>query len=420
MLNHSIFAHRQFRYLGAFYLHSITRLFAVALFQLFNGIYIFQSLRGLNIEYHHALSFTTLIFALIFLVQALSVAPSLWLIAKKGLKFSVMWGSMFLILFYLMLILGATEPIFFILAAVCGGAQIGLYWTSYHLYFAELTDDKRQVKELSLSSALSSIVSIGAPAFGGLVISYSGFNMLFIVISILLLLAIWPLKYLPPQKDIISVDILKTVFALAPKMERKSYLALFGISITDITYMLFWPIFIFPIMTAFVGVGFTGSLVSFIAMLTTIAAGFLIDRYGPKRVIRILAPLDAIVWVIKSLTNTPFQVFFASGASAVTRSTQAVTLDSSIYQRARHEDLVAFIVQREVGMSVGKFLFLLILSVLFWLKIPLMFAFFFAAPAALFTRLYPYETKKDLSQNPDQDLFEEAKETYNKIMTNDK
>ena len=61
MLNHSLFSHRQFRYLGAFYLHSVTRLFAVALFQLFNGLYIFQSLRGFGFEFNEALSFIRII-----------------------------------------------------------------------------------------------------------------------------------------------------------------------------------------------------------------------------------------------------------------------------------------------------------------------------------------------------------------------
>lgn len=406
----------QFRYLGAFYLHSITRIFAVVLFQLFNGIYIFQSLRGFGFSASHSLSLTSLIFCLIFLVQALAVAPSLWLISKKGLRFSVFWGSVFLILFYLMLVMGRTEPIFFILAAVCGGAQAGLYWTAYHIYFAELTDDKSQGKELSLGSALASIVSIGAPAFGGLIIAYSGFNALFLALVVLIGLALLPLRYLPPQKDVISVDILKTVFALAPKMEQKSYLALFGISITDITYLLFWPLFIFPILSGFVGVGFTGSLVAFFAMVSTVLTGFLIDRYGPKRVIRMIAPIDALVWVCKSLVVMPIQVFFVSGGSAITRSTQLITLDSTIYQRARREDVVAFIVQREVGMAVGKFLYLLLAGVLFWFNMPLMLMFLIAAPAALLTTLYPYESKKDLSQNPDSDLVEDAKEIVDKVI----
>jgi MFS family permease len=229
------------------------------------------------------------------------------------------------------------------------------------------------------------------------------------------LLAIFPLRYLPAQKDVISVDILKTVFALAPKAEGKSYLALFGISITDITFMLFWPMFIFPIMSGFVGVGFVGSLVAFIAMITTIIVGYLIDRYGPKRVIKILAPIDAMIWVLKSLITVPIHVYLASGSSAVTRSAQTITLDSSIYQRARHEDIVAFIVQREVGISVGRFVYLLIMGILFWYNLPLMIAFVFAAPAALLTVLYPYETQKDLLQNPDADVISEVKEVVEKI-----
>ena len=90
---HALLHNRQFRYLGAFYTHSLLRLFATAIFQIFNGIYIYQTLLGIGIDFQKSIATTALIFALTFLIQALSVAPALWLIDKKGLKFSVFWGN---------------------------------------------------------------------------------------------------------------------------------------------------------------------------------------------------------------------------------------------------------------------------------------------------------------------------------------
>src|SRR3990167_292876 len=159
---HSLLHNRQFRYLGAFYTHSLIRLFAVAIFQIFNGIYIYQTLLGFGLTLSQSIATTALIFALMFLIQALAVAPSLWIINKKGLRFSVFWGNIALILFYVFLMLSQFDPILFILAAIFAGIQFGLYWTAYHIYFAQLTDDASQGKEVSLNASLGEIVSIGA------------------------------------------------------------------------------------------------------------------------------------------------------------------------------------------------------------------------------------------------------------------
>ncbi len=391
MFYRSILHHRQFRYLGAFYLHSIVRLFAVSIFQIFSSIYIYQSLRGYGTETPQALALTSLFFALTFLVHALSIAPSLWLINKKGLRFSVFWGNIFLIGFFLLLYLGKFDPIFFIIAAVLGGLQIGLYWTAYHIYFAELSDDSKQGEEIGISVSLSAIASIGGPAFGGLLIGYAGFGATFLVMTILIGLAVLPLKYLPKQKDIISIDILQTVLALAPKKEARSYFALFGFAVIDLVGGNFWPLFVFPALAGFIGVGFMGSLVALVATVTTITTGFVIDRLGVKKVLTVLSSLDSLTWIIKPFVVTPLHIFSVAGISAFTTAGQMMSVDTLVYERARHENLVAYIVQREVGLALSKFIFLLLMGILFWFGLPLVFIFVMAALAALGTRLYPEE-----------------------------
>lgn len=275
MFYRSILHHRQFRYLGAFYLHSLIRLFAISIFQIFTSIYIFQVLRSHGLGVQQGLAVVVLFFSLIFIVHAASIVPTLWLISKKGLRFSVFWGNLALVVFFVILYISKYDPILLILAAVLGGFQIGLYWTAYHIYFTELTDDKKQGEEIALSTSLSAIAAIGGPAFGGLIINYAGYGAAFLVMMIIVSMASLPLKYLPRQRDIISVDILETVKALAPRQERRSYLALLGIGIADSTAIHIWPLYVFSILGGFIGVGFMGSLVAFIASVTTVFVGLL-------------------------------------------------------------------------------------------------------------------------------------------------
>lgn len=340
---------------------------------------------------NHALGVTSLFFVLIFLFQAVAIAPSVWLISKKGLRFSVFWGNIFLVGFFSTLFLAKYDPIFFILAAAMGGIQIGLYWTAYHIYLAELTDDKKQGEEIAVGNSLSAVAVIGGPAFGGMIINYAGFEYVFLVMTVLVLLANIPLRYLPKDKDTISVDILKTAAALTPRKEFKSYLSIMGIGVIDTVAVNFWPIFVFSIVTGFIGLGFMGSLMALVSTVTTIALGFAIDRFGTKRVINVVSILDALIWVIRAFVVTPLQVFAISATQSLTTSGQIITIDSMIYKKARHQNLVGFILQREIGLSLGRAIFLLPLGILLWFGLPLMAVFFLAAIFALATRLYPAE-----------------------------
>lgn len=395
MFYRAIFHHKQFRYLGAFYLHSTVRLFAVSIFSIFSGIYIFQTIKLFNIQTSHALAFTSLILSLMFLVNALSIPPTVWLISKKGLRLAVFWGSMALVAFFIILYFAKFDPIFFIIAAVCGGLQAGLYWTAYHIYFAELTDDKNQGEEVSVSMALQAVVAIGGPAFGGLIISYGGFGAVFLAMVVLMLIAIFPLKYLPVQRDTVSIDIVQIFSALNPKTEFKSLLSFLGFFTAEFTYLTFWPIFILPFLGSLEGVGFMGSLIALCSSVATIVIGFLVDKFGAKRVINIAAPLDSIILAFLAFVSLPWQIFLIAGTKAISASAQIVSIDSLVYERARHQGFMAYIVQREIGGTVGRFLYLLVLGILLWFGLPLIMVFVISAAMALLSRLYPETSTKD-------------------------
>lgn len=346
-------------------------------------------MRGLGLTNSASLSVTALFFSILYLTAAIGIAPALWLISKKGLKFAVFWGNMILIGFYLVLYLGKFDPIFFFIAAILGGLEIALYWIAYHIYFSELTDDKKQGEELSIGSLLSGVVLIAGPAFGGLMISFGGYNSVFLAIMVLLLMAVFPLKYLPKRKDTVSVDILKIARSLNPKKELKSFLALFGIGSGGVTNETFWPIFIFPLLVGFAGVGLMGSLTAIVASVASVIYGLLIDKVGAKTILRFVSPIDSLLWIVKALVVTSNQVYLVSLFKGVINPGQVMSLDTLLYERARHEDLVSFIVQREVGLAVGRFVFMFLVGVLFWFGMPLAFVLIITAVLVLFTPLYP-------------------------------
>lgn len=388
---HSLLHNRQFRYLGAFYTHSLVRLFATAIFQIFNGIYIYQVLLGYGIDFQKSIATTALIFGLVFLIQALMVAPSLWLIGKKGLKFAVFWGNAAQILCYVFLALARLDPISFLIAAIFDGIQLSLYWTAYHIYFVNLTDDGNQGKEMSFNSSLAALAAIGAPAFGGLIIAFFGYSAVFVVISILMIIAMIPLRNLPKANDKVPMDSLKTLLAISPKKEIRSLLAYAGVGISQITTTIFWPIFVLPIMAGVTGIGFLGSIIGLFGSMSALGVGYLVDKFSARKVLNILSPLDSVVGLVRMFVMTTSQVFGISIVASATSEGQFLTLDSIAYARGRHSNIVAIIVQREVGLAVGRFLFLILIGILFWVGLPLAVVFVVTSLVVLASRLYPAE-----------------------------
>lgn len=292
-------------------------------------------------------------------------------------------------MYYIFLALARIDSILFIPAAIFAGVQLGLYWTAFHIYFAELSDDDKQGKELSLNSSLGSIVSIGAPAFGGLIITNFGYPVVFLVVSVLMGLAMIPLKNLPKQDDRVQFDILKTVFLLSPKKEIKSLMAFSGVGISQITTQVFWPIFVLPILIGAAGIGFLGSVIALFGSGSAIIMGFLIDKFGAKKVLNIISPLDSMSGLARLFVYNPLQVFGISTISSAASEGQFMALDSLAYQRGRHSNIVAIIVQREVALAAGRFVYLIIVGILIWFGLPLGVVFVITALLALATRLYP-------------------------------
>lgn len=361
----------------------------MAIFQIFSGIYVYQTLMGFELTFGQSLATTALIFSLVFLIQSLAVAPSLWIINRKGLRFAVLWGNVCLILYYIFLLLAQFDPIVFILAAIFAGIQLGLYWTAYHIYFAELTDDDKQGKELSLNSSMGAIVSIGAPAFGGLIISFFGYPAVFLVISLLMGIAIIPLKHLPKQNDRVPFDIMQTVFLLSPKKEFKSLLAYSGLGISQTTTEVFWPIFVLPILAGVTGIGLLGSIIALFGSVSAITIGFLTDKVGAKKVLNVLSPFDSLAGLVRLFVYAPLQVYGISMISSAMSEGQFIAIDTLAYQRARHSNIVAIIVQREVALALGRFIFLTFVGLLFWFGLPLGVVFVITALVAMAPRLYP-------------------------------
>lgn len=380
---------KRFVGLESFYLHNIIRLFAVSIFDVFTGIYFFQIFQKFGLNTAQSLSSTAIFISLIYLTHFFVIKPALILINKHGVRFLMLWGNMVLVAFAAILYLAKFDITFLALASIIAGIYIGLYYTGYHIFFSELTDDHRQGKELALGVSLPAFASIFSPIIGALLINSFGFGGVLLVMGILLIIANTPLKFIPTYKNDIHVNIEKSYHSVFSKSQRHHWISLTGSAITDATTQYLWPLFGFFVLSeAYLRVGFLGSLIALVSIASTLVIGFLIDKFGSKKILRILAISDSITWLFRALSQTSLLVFISSALQAITTQGQHLAIDTIVYEKARDGASYKFIIQREIAYSIGKFLYLLLLGILFWLGLPLLTSFIISAIAVLFARKF--------------------------------
>lgn len=388
MLLLSIITKRQYKNLEWFYTHLIIRQFGISMFGIFNSVYLFQILTK-HFNNIFSLALTSLFFALVYFCQYLFINFAILTINKLGLRKCMLVGGIFTSLFFLILYLGKYNLLFLPLAAILGGLYLAFYYIAFHIYFTELTDDKAEGEEVAVGSVLPAIVSILGPMCAGFIISLTGFGGVFIAMGIALVTANIPLKFIPNTKDEIKIKFVDLLAPFKLKRNLNNNLALSGFAVMETTTTYLWPLFVFPILSnSFVELGFIGSLIALVSTLTTFLIGFLIDKMGPKKVLKILSLADCLVWIFRVFTFTPVQVFASSGAQALTSQGQGISIDTMVYKKSRDSYGIDPIIQREVNFALSKFLFLILTTILFVLGLPLTISFIIASVATLFATLY--------------------------------
>lgn len=388
MVHRFLIHYRRFRSLGAFYTHSVLRYLALSLFEIFSTIYIIQILQNAGASAHSALGITAIMIAVIYLFHALFTIPSIWLINKKGLNASITVGNGFLMVRIVLLSLATYNPIFIVFSAIATGIEIAFYWTAYHIYFSELTDDKKQGEEIAIGSALPGLAVVAGPVIGGYIITYVGFHGVFIVMSFILLLATIPLRYLPKGKVNPHIKPTDIFSILSSPKELKDNIGVTGQAIIDGSATHFWPVYVFAIFTGYINLGFVGTLIGFISMIGALFIGLAIDKVGPKKTLAVISILDAVTWIGKTLVTTPTGAVLASGSQALTVAGQNITIDTMLYEKARNITIIGYVMQRELIFALTKATFFIIMGYLFYLGFALTALFYICAGAALLTRLY--------------------------------
>jgi len=348
--HHQILHFLHNRELNELYVSIAIRSFALSMIFIFIPIYLLQ------LDY--SLSIVLTFFAVLAGVHAIGTFPAAKIASKYGFKHSIFYSVPFLIVAYLGLHSIDVFPWLFYIVAILIGISNAFFWTGFHVDFAKFSDKKHRGSEVGLSGVIGALVHAVGPIVGGFILVLFGFKILFIFVSILLFISVFPLFFSRDIHNSINFSI-KGVFR---GQKIKDGLALLGFGFEHAVGIVIWPIFIFFSILGeqYTSLGFVTSLSLVFASIFMIFIGKVSDKYRHV-VLKIGAIANAIIWIIKSFIRTTLQVYIVDMFYGVTKTSVNIPFGALSYDKANKSDIVKFTVYREFMINAGRTIFFIVM-----------------------------------------------------------
>lgn len=317
-----------------------------------------------------------------YLLYSLVVGWGARYLNKFGLRRSIRWSIIWIVLFYAILfyldhIMRANELNFFdhrweILVLV-GAALIAMtlrntmYWVPVHTDMAKFTNRRNRGKQLSLLEATSVASQALTPLAAGVILSFYNYGVLFLCIILICLASAIPLATLPRTKERFRWGYIRTWKEFFSRERRRTVAAYMGDGAENVIGIIVWPIFMWEILNgSYLQVGLLSSLVIIVTVLVQLGLGKFVDLKDKKRILKYGTFFYFMGWMIKMFVATAFHIFIVSTYHSLSKMFTRTPFDAMTYEKAADQGhfVDEFTVIHEMAVNLGRFLMLIVVWVL--------------------------------------------------------
>ena len=340
------------RELKELYLSTLILGFAISSITIFEPIYLYT----LGFSLKQIVLFFIGVYSLYFLILPLGAN-----IARiKGYEHSIFYSTIFFILYYLSLFSIPKSIYFFYLAIVMLAIGKCLYWPAYHADFARFGRKEKRGKEISNLVMLLNFVYFIGPLFGGLIISFFGFKILFIAVCVLILLSNIPILSTKEIFTPIPFSYKEAYNRLTRKNYRKGVLAYLGYG-SEFVFLVIWPIFIYLIAKNFLSIGLLVAFSTIVSSLAILYIGKITDEKDKYKVLKKGIVLGSLSWFLRIFIYNPLGIFFLHFLTQISQNVISIPLVSLVYNQGSETSVMKTIVFFEMSLVIGKLLTMFII-----------------------------------------------------------
>lgn len=304
------------------------------------------------------------------LVSALFSINSAKIVRLFGHKRVMLWGNVVYILFLLNLFYADKHPLLIFVAAFLSGLNNVLFWQSYNTLVSYNSPAISMGRNLGLIRFARNMVSMLIPALGGVIIALFGFNYVFLVSILIILISLITISHLDvtPERD--EVNLEEYLSWLKEKQFDRLLLSQAGRYFYDMSLVL-WPLYVFLLIGDIQTVGYLYSLSLFIAMIVNLFTGNFLDKRGKSKLpFFISGGLMTFFWLVRVGLQTAWTVMMVDSLDKIVSNFHWLFFDGIIFNRSKGSQVYSYFVYRMINRSIAAVFFWLILLT-FFLVVPI-------------------------------------------------
>ncbi len=355
---------------------------AIGFFGLFLPIFLYKT-TGEN------LVAVVVFFLVTSLLYAIILPAAMQVINHTGLKRALIFGTLMGAGYLGTLGLMTEQNWMIVLPLTAVGLVIFrlAYWVPYHTDFAEFTSETSRGREISMQESTRSFIGIFTPLIAGAIIAQFGFGVLFLIVVILYVIAVFPLLSIPKVNETYQWSYKQTWQHFIEKDRRNMILAYIANGAETGVGMVIWPIFLYILLDGkYFEIGALSAVIVASTIILQLWVGKWADKMSKEKLLHIGSTLYAFGWIIKIFIATAFQIFLVDAYHRIMRIFMNTPFQAMTYDIAADEGhyIDEFTALKEIAVHVGRVLvFGLIIFLFAIVKLPLEWIFAVAAVAAV-------------------------------------
>lgn len=275
---------------------------------------------------------------------------------RAGVQRSLLFSYLLRALMFACLYFSSQSLLFLLLAAVLDGLNASMFWSNYYTILSQHASKHNIGKDLGfLQTLLQSIAAI-APAVGGALAGYFGFETLFLfalAATVLSLFNIFQVKVAVLHDKVSFAEFSRWLHKTRFDRLALSYA---GRYINDATLFL-WPLYVFLILGAVEKVGYLYTASLLIALAFSFFIGVYIDAHKSKKPFFASGGILSLLWLLRSQAVAIWSIAIIDTIDKLTANFHWLFFETLVVRRSQRTQVFSYFVYREMVTSIAAVLF---------------------------------------------------------------
>jgi MFS family permease len=330
------------------YFNQVIETFAISLISIFIPIYLLS--KGYPLA--TAFSFMLVYWGAMFLFTPIAAEIS----SRIGFKHAIIYRAPLLIFYYSMLFLLEYFSSVLLFIALLGGFSAILYWVATNAEFVKSSDSANTAKQIGYMNALPQASAVAAPLISAVLLTTTGFSLVFLIVIILLAISQIPFLLTSDYKERFSMKMRKSWLFL----DRRFFFLFLIQGIIFSNDFLIWNIFVYQ-RFGLLSAGLTASLYGAGMAIFTVVIGKASSKTSGRRSMLIAGAIGyALTSIARISIGTPMEAFLISVLAGIFTTLISIPIYLEFSQRAKKEGVLNWVTFRDFWLASGRVVFMLL------------------------------------------------------------